>query len=80
MVLIEYLNAHCVGSGGRGDVLFGITISSRSANVIAALRAACEMGISTVGAALVNRRANSVITPSSCLTPRLHEFRSATLR
>jgi D-sedoheptulose 7-phosphate isomerase len=35
--------------GRAGDVLFGITTSSRSANVIAALRAAREMGITTVG-------------------------------
>lgn len=37
------------GLGRAGDVLFGITTSSRSANVIAALRAAREMGITTVG-------------------------------
>ncbi len=37
------------GIGRAGDVLFGITTSSRSANVIAALRAAREMGISTIG-------------------------------
>ncbi len=37
------------GLGRVGDVLFGITTSSRSANVIAALRAAREMGITTVG-------------------------------
>lgn len=37
------------GIGRAGDVLFGITTSSRSANVIAALRAAREMGIATVG-------------------------------
>jgi D-sedoheptulose 7-phosphate isomerase len=37
------------GLGRAGDVLFGITTSSRSANVIAALRAAREMRITTVG-------------------------------
>jgi D-sedoheptulose 7-phosphate isomerase len=37
------------GLGRRGDILFGITTSGRSANVIAALRAAQEMGIATVG-------------------------------
>jgi D-sedoheptulose 7-phosphate isomerase len=37
------------GLGRAGDVLFGITTSGRSANVIAALRAAREMGIATVG-------------------------------
>ena len=37
------------GLGRTGDVLFGITTSGRSANVIAALRAAREMGIATVG-------------------------------
>ena len=37
------------GLGRRGDVLFGITTSGRSANVIEALRAAREMGIVTVG-------------------------------
>jgi D-sedoheptulose 7-phosphate isomerase len=37
------------GLGRPGDVLFGITTSSRSANVIAALRAARQMGIATVG-------------------------------
>jgi D-sedoheptulose 7-phosphate isomerase len=37
------------GLGRAGDVLFGITTSGRSANVIAALRAAREMGIATIG-------------------------------
>jgi D-sedoheptulose 7-phosphate isomerase len=37
------------GLGRRGDVLFGITTSGRSANVVLALRAAREMGIVTVG-------------------------------
>src|ERR1700710_1855628 len=37
------------GLGRRGDVLFGITTSGRSANIIRALEAAQEMGIVTVG-------------------------------
>lgn len=37
------------GIGRRGDVLFGITTSGRSANVVRALSAAREMGIVTVG-------------------------------
>jgi len=37
------------GLGRPGDVLFGITTSGRSKNVILALRAAREMGIVTVG-------------------------------
>jgi D-sedoheptulose 7-phosphate isomerase len=37
------------GLGRRGDVLFGITTSGRSPNVVRALRAAREMGIATVG-------------------------------
>jgi D-sedoheptulose 7-phosphate isomerase len=37
------------GLGRRGDVLFGITTSGRSANVIRALEAARAMGIVTVG-------------------------------
>lgn len=37
------------GLGRRGDVLFGITTSGRSANVVRALSAAREMGIVTVG-------------------------------
>ena len=37
------------GLGRRGDVLFGITTSGRSANVVRALRAARGMGIVTVG-------------------------------
>ena len=37
------------GLGRAGDVLFGITTSSRSANVVRALQAAREMGIVTVG-------------------------------
>jgi D-sedoheptulose 7-phosphate isomerase len=37
------------GLGRRGDVLFGITTSGRSGNVIKALEAAREMGIVTVG-------------------------------
>jgi D-sedoheptulose 7-phosphate isomerase len=37
------------GLGRRGDVLFGITTSGRSSNVVRALEAAREMGIVTVG-------------------------------
>jgi D-sedoheptulose 7-phosphate isomerase len=37
------------GLGREGDVLFGITTSGRSRNVILALEAAREMGIVTVG-------------------------------
>lgn len=37
------------GLGQAGDVLFGITTSGKSANVIGALKAAKEMGIKTVG-------------------------------
>jgi D-sedoheptulose 7-phosphate isomerase len=37
------------GLGRRGDVLFGITTSGRSPNVVLALKAAREMGIATVG-------------------------------
>ncbi len=37
------------GLGRRGDVLFGITTSGRSGNVIRALEAARDMGIVTVG-------------------------------
>jgi D-sedoheptulose 7-phosphate isomerase len=37
------------GLGRSGDVLFGITTSGRSANVLNALQAAREMGIITVG-------------------------------
>jgi len=37
------------GLGRNGDVLFGITTSGRSANVVRALQAAREMGIVTVG-------------------------------
>jgi D-sedoheptulose 7-phosphate isomerase len=37
------------GLGRRGDVLFGITTSGRSRNIIEALRAARDMGITTVG-------------------------------
>jgi D-sedoheptulose 7-phosphate isomerase len=37
------------GLGRTGDVLFGITTSGRSANVVRALVAAREMGIVTVG-------------------------------
>jgi len=37
------------GLGREGDVLFGITTSARSKNVILALQAAREMGIVTVG-------------------------------
>lgn len=37
------------GLGKAGDVLFGITTSGRSANVIKALAAAREMGIVTIG-------------------------------
>jgi D-sedoheptulose 7-phosphate isomerase len=37
------------GLGRRGDVLFGITTSGRSKNVILALQAARELGIVTVG-------------------------------
>ena len=37
------------GLGQAGDVLFGITTSGKSANVLGALRTAREMGICTVG-------------------------------
>lgn len=37
------------GLGRAGDVLFGITTSGRSANVVRALQAAREMGVVTVG-------------------------------
>jgi D-sedoheptulose 7-phosphate isomerase len=37
------------GLGRQGDVLFGISTSGRSANVVRALRAAREMDIVTVG-------------------------------
>jgi D-sedoheptulose 7-phosphate isomerase len=37
------------GLGRAGDVLFGITTSGRSANVVRALAAAREMGVVTVG-------------------------------
>jgi D-sedoheptulose 7-phosphate isomerase len=37
------------GLGKSGDVLFGITTSGRSLNVLNALQAAREMGIITVG-------------------------------
>jgi D-sedoheptulose 7-phosphate isomerase len=37
------------GLGRAGDVLFGITTSGRSANVVNALRVGREMGITTVG-------------------------------
>jgi D-sedoheptulose 7-phosphate isomerase len=37
------------GLGRRGDVLFGITTSGRSPNIVRALDAAREMGIVTVG-------------------------------
>ena len=37
------------GLGQAGDVLFGITTSGRSPNVLGALRVAREMGITTVG-------------------------------
>ena len=37
------------GLGRKGDVLFGITTSGRSANVVRALEAAREMGVVTVG-------------------------------
>ena len=39
------------GLGRRGDVLFGISTSGRSGNVVRALTAAREMGIVTVGPA-----------------------------
>ncbi|MCA3278870.1 MAG: SIS domain-containing protein [Roseomonas sp.] len=37
------------GLGRRGDVLFGITTSGRSANVVKALEVARSMGIGTIG-------------------------------
>ena len=37
------------GLGKAGDVLFGITTSGRSPNVLNALQAAREMGITTIG-------------------------------
>jgi D-sedoheptulose 7-phosphate isomerase len=37
------------GLGKRGDVLFALTTSGRSPNILAALRVARDMGITTVG-------------------------------
>lgn len=37
------------GLGQEGDVLFGITTSGKSANVLGALKAAAQMGITPVG-------------------------------
>ena len=42
-------SGRCAGWAGAGDVLFGITTSGRSPNVVRALAAAREMGIVTVG-------------------------------
>ena len=42
-------SARLRGLGRAGDVLFGITTSGRSPNVVRALQAAREMGIVTVG-------------------------------
>ena len=47
------------GLGRRGDVLFGITTSGRSPNVVRALVAAREMGIVTVGHARRGRGAGA---------------------
>lgn len=37
------------GLGRRGDVFVAITTSGRSKNILAALKAACELGIATIG-------------------------------
>ena len=49
MGMIEAFERPLRGLGRRGDVLFGISTSGASKNVINALIAAREMGIATVG-------------------------------
>ena len=70
------------GLGRRGDVLFGITTSGRSPNVVRALAAAREMGIVTVGllGGQGSRRWRSATTCCWCPTTRRRGSRSATSR
>src|SRR6202035_1690257 len=60
------------GLGRARDVLFGITTSSRSANVIAALGATREMALVLLAcwAVQVTQQSSSAITPLSCRTPK----------
>ena len=61
-----------VGPRAAGDVLFGITTSGRSPNVLRALETAREMGIATVGflGGRAGRRARSATTRWWCRTRR----------
>lgn len=75
----EYLFARQVQAVGKsGDVLFGITTSGRSPNIIAALEAGRALGMVTVGMT-GNRRARIVDIVDHCIeipsadTPKIQE-------
>ena len=71
------------GLGRAGDVLFGITTSGRSPNVVRALQAAREMGIVTVGLLGGAGRAGARTAATTCCwcpTRRRRASRSATSR
>jgi D-sedoheptulose 7-phosphate isomerase len=75
----EYLFARQVEAVGKtGDVLFGITTSGRSPNIIAALEAGRKLGMVTVGMT-GNRRARIVEVVDHCIeipsanTPKIQE-------
>jgi D-sedoheptulose 7-phosphate isomerase len=63
-----------------GDVLFGLSTSGRSPNILAAMRAARERGVATVGftgqgpgAADLARVSDVLIQVPSAITPRIQE-------
>lgn len=70
------------GLGRRGDALVGISTSGNSKNVVAALRAAREMGVATVGltgargGAMVELCDVAILVPSE-KTPRIQEMHLA---
>jgi D-sedoheptulose 7-phosphate isomerase len=66
------------GSGRKGDVLFGISTSGNSANVVNALRQAKELGMKTVAftgesGGEMNLLADLCIKVPSTDTPRIQE-------
>ncbi|MGE0564820.1 MAG: D-sedoheptulose 7-phosphate isomerase [Pseudolabrys sp.] len=68
------------GLGRKGDVFLGISTSGRSPNVVAALKTARELGLSTIGFAGENKKEFgplcdvllSVPSPETALVQQLH--------
>lgn len=67
------------GVGQKGDVLFGISTSGNSLNIVNAFKKAKEIGITTVGLTGINEGkmsplSNFIINVPSEITPRIQEM------